>query len=520
MQWFDVDKAGLAQILARRGKAFVVLELLQNAWDQKVTRVEVELVKPNFSRQVELTVRDDDPNGFSNLAHAFTLFAPSEKKDQPDKRGRFNLGEKLVLALCDSAEIRTTSGTVRFDEHGRHRSRVKTEQGTVFTASLLMTHLEMQEALALIETVICPPGVVTTVNGVELPRRESVVRFEAVLPTEMADSEGYLRRTTRKTEVQVYEPLPGEVGTLFEMGIPVVATGDRFHVSIGQKIPLSMDRDNVQASYLRAVRTEVLNQTVALLSKKDWTADWVREALADSRVSEEAARTVLAGRFGEKAVAYDASDREANKRAVAKGYVVVHGGHLSKGEWEAARKAGILPAAGRVTPSAKPFSTERGAKRLEIVEPRRWSVDERKRVEYAMKLARLLLEIELRVKIAHSPRWPFQATFGDGELILNRGVLGGKWFKGQPTEEVLALLLHEFAHHYESDHLSDKFHRAICSLGARLALLSAKDPSILRQPGRGGTRMAGYFDRLNQAVELVDETAGEGSDETPLAAAS
>jgi hypothetical protein len=33
MQWFDVDKQGLAKLLERRGKAFAIMELIQNAWD-------------------------------------------------------------------------------------------------------------------------------------------------------------------------------------------------------------------------------------------------------------------------------------------------------------------------------------------------------------------------------------------------------------------------------------------------------------------------------------------------------
>jgi hypothetical protein len=41
--WFDVDKAGLAQLMAGRSKAFVIYELLQNAWDQNVSRVDVTI---------------------------------------------------------------------------------------------------------------------------------------------------------------------------------------------------------------------------------------------------------------------------------------------------------------------------------------------------------------------------------------------------------------------------------------------------------------------------------------------
>jgi hypothetical protein len=46
------------------------------------------------------------PGRVRDLSHAFTLFAESVKKGDAEKRGRFNLGEKLVLALCDEATSR------------------------------------------------------------------------------------------------------------------------------------------------------------------------------------------------------------------------------------------------------------------------------------------------------------------------------------------------------------------------------------------------------------------------------
>ncbi len=63
----------------------------------------------------DLTVEDDAPEGFTDLTHAYTLFAPSTKRANPEQRGQFNLGEKLVLAVCEQASICTTKGTVVFD---------------------------------------------------------------------------------------------------------------------------------------------------------------------------------------------------------------------------------------------------------------------------------------------------------------------------------------------------------------------------------------------------------------------
>src|SRR3990167_2968901 len=119
MDWFSVDKTGLAKLLERKGKEFALYELIQNAWDEAITTVRVDL-KRMHGGFVRLSVEDDNPEGFRDLSHAFTLFAESHKKADATKRGRFNLGEKLVLAICTEAVIRSTKGMVVFDKHGRH----------------------------------------------------------------------------------------------------------------------------------------------------------------------------------------------------------------------------------------------------------------------------------------------------------------------------------------------------------------------------------------------------------------
>src|SRR5687768_5610372 len=102
--WFDIDKAGLAAILERRGKAFALFELVQNAWDSGTERVEIRLSPIAGEPYATLEV-EDWGEGFADLAHAYTMFARSSRAGNPTKRGRFNLGEKLVLALCRKAAI-------------------------------------------------------------------------------------------------------------------------------------------------------------------------------------------------------------------------------------------------------------------------------------------------------------------------------------------------------------------------------------------------------------------------------
>ena len=73
--WFDVDKTGLAKLMAGRPKEFLVYELVQNAWDQNVTEVNVTVEPVPGQPLATVTVTDDDPNGFADLHDAYTLFA-------------------------------------------------------------------------------------------------------------------------------------------------------------------------------------------------------------------------------------------------------------------------------------------------------------------------------------------------------------------------------------------------------------------------------------------------------------
>lgn len=485
--WFDVDKAGLAKLLERRGKSYVLLELVSNALDTEAKTIHV-VTEPIPGRPfIRLDVEDDDPDGFKNLTHAWTLFAESARKGDTTKRGRFNLGEKLVLALCEEATIFTTTGTVEFSSAGRQRRRAKRESGSLFRGIIRMTREELEEALEKIRSIIVPPDRVLTVNGDRLPSREATRTFTLGLQTEVADSEGLLKRSFRKTTVGAYVPREGEVPMLYELGIPVVELpdGDPFHIDVGQKVPLNMDRDNVTPAYLRELRVAVLNEMHDRLEKAQVEAPWARVAMSDERCTDEAARTVTRLRFGEKAVAHDLSDPEGTKMAVAQGYTVVPGGALSREEWSVAKRAGLLLPAGKVTPSPKAYSTDPNAPPVTVVEPTGLQVPV---VAHIARLGTLMLarcgaEVALAIRIVHTTNG-FAAAYGPGApLDLNLRALGKGWFVTVAEGRMTAmhkLLIHELGHHFSGDHLSSAFHDALCALGAALAAIALENPGALR----------------------------------------
>ncbi len=103
--WLEIDIVGLRRTPERKGKAWAIFELVQNAWDTDATRVDVILTKPNKNGMSTLTCRDNAPDGYRDLSEAHTLFASSSKKADPTKRRRFNAGEKFVLVMCESAKV-------------------------------------------------------------------------------------------------------------------------------------------------------------------------------------------------------------------------------------------------------------------------------------------------------------------------------------------------------------------------------------------------------------------------------
>lgn len=470
--WFEVDRDGLRKLLEKRGKAFAVFELIQNAWDTDAKHVTVNLSPVEGKPLAVLEVADDDPRGFIDLSHAFTLFAESTKKGDPTKRGLYCLGDKLVLALCETAEIVTTSGGVSFGPEGRKRTRERTQQGSVVRCRIRMNREELSEVEAAISRLIPPRGVVTTFNGKPLVERTPLTASMEKLPTMVADEEGVMRRRERVTAIDYYEPAAGEVGTLYEMGIPVVETGDRFHANVAQKVLLNTDRDNVTPKYLEAVRTVMLNATARFLSGEEATAPWVRVGTSDERCSRDAIEHVHKLRFGEKTVAQDVRDREAEKIAASQGYIVVPGGALTSGEWKNLKKHELILPAGKVTPSDSELFVGYTDVALD---------DHLQRCKlFVEELGRELLGVALDVVFLSSPESSTLADFNmkAQRIRFNVGRLGHEFFRNVQSEALLDLILHEFAHMRSGDHRSADFHDACCALGALMTRLALRKPQI------------------------------------------
>jgi hypothetical protein len=354
------------------------------------------------------------------------------------------------------------------------------ESGSAFTAILDMTRAETRECVKATQMIIPPEGIVTTVNGERLTEREPIASVEATLATEFENEEGQYRRTRRATVIQVYEPLSGEAASLYEMGLPVVETGDRWHYDVQQRVPLNADRDNVQPSFLRDVRAAVVNALSDRVGTQDAAEPWARDATQSSRIEKQAFEQVMHRRHGEKLVVRSVNDPEANHAAAAHGYEVLAGGALTGDEWRNAKRFESFQPASQVFPTDRPASGS-GSKSTTI--PReKWTPGMRRVAEYVERVGHELVGgLVVRI-VRDSGNRRFSAWYGHKEITFNLVRLGHRFFNDFPAnmERVNSLLLHEIAHERESDHLSDRYHTAICDYGARLTQLALDSPRLFK----------------------------------------
>lgn len=482
--WFDIDKQGLAKLMDGRPKSFIVAEMYQNTVDTNAKQVEMKLEKLPGTPKAKFSVIDDDPDGFQNFSHAWTMFAESVKKGDPTKRGIYNMGEKLVLALCYTASIKTTKGTVEFNDEGRQEfPRRKTEKGSIFEGVIRLNQEEYDECCEFARKLIPPTGVNVFFNGEKLQHRAPLSTFDATLETTKANADGIVTKGPRKTEVRIYEPLADESPSIYEMGIPVVETGDKWHVCVQQRVPLNMNRDNVTPAYLKDIRTLVVNHMHDKLTKEDANATFVNEALSDPDASAEAVEKAITLKYGDKRAIFDATDPEANMNLTAQGYTLMHGSQLTRPQWDNVRKFESAKPSGQLAPTKKAVFSSEGEDRW--VKPENYTQAMKIVVAYTADVCRELTGTLVSVSILSDITAYFAACYGSQGFVFNLGKLGHRFFTEQamneawhPTVALNQLIIHELGHHYESNHLSERYHDKLCELGAQMTKLALTKPTL------------------------------------------
>jgi hypothetical protein len=494
-KWLEIDKEGLRKSLGQKDKVFLLTEMVSNAWDENITKVEVTLSCPDENNHSWLRVTDNSPTGWDDLSHSHTMFAESVKKGKSEKRGRFNAGEKDVLALAIEAKLTTVKGQVLFNEDGtRTEGTESREVGSEFVAKFQLTPEEYEHICNQAKLLIPPKGITTLFNGEEIPYRKPMGSFTATLPIPLADKEGVMRNMERKATVNLYERLPGEVAMIYEMGIPIVELGDdKWHVNVMQKVPLSRDRDNVNPAYLRKIRQGALNEKYAeLATVEDASAAWVRDAIASPKSSDEAVKAIVQTRFGPRAVTRDVRDIGSANEAVSQGFKIMEGASMSAGEWARVKALKdedgepVIKTSAQVTPTdvVGPLP-----QRL-IIPEKRWTPAMKGYAKLIAVISPKLIDKPVIVHFINDKDNHIEGCFGRGfrgnkskkGFVREWGIMVVNLFYHDPSSalENYSLLLHELAHDkvYSNDHLHHDFYDTVNELGAKLAVLIQDEPRL------------------------------------------
>jgi hypothetical protein len=310
------------------------------------------------------------------------------------------------------------------------------------------------------------------------------VSFEATLPTIIANQDGELIRTERKAIVNLYEVREGEEASIYELGIPVVKTGDLYHYDVRQKVPLSLNRDNVPPNFLKLLRTLALDHTYALIPEDKIATSCVREAIEGAK--PQAVASVLDKTFGEKRAIADPSDREAENQLKSEGFTIIPANTFSKSAWQNIKNAGAAVAAGTIRPTPKPYDPNGPPRKL--LDPKRLTPAMKLVQEYAGFVAKHVVGCEITVTWVNDMDCYFLACYGrrgsnGGALDFNVARLGYAWFERPPamTWEIESLLIHEFGHRKASNHLSEEYYDALTEYGAKLSVLKLRQPELFHR---------------------------------------
>ena len=310
MEWFQLNVKGMANILKREGLPGIGRELVQNAFDVPGA-TEVRVTVSRDDQRTTMIECVDNGSGFEKLADAYTLFNPSIKANNPELRGRFNVGEKFSIAQAASATIATRKGTIEFLETGKRQTRYdKKFDGTcvrLFIAkSTVKETTELIESLRVIQR---PSDRVYYVNDERVEERLVWDTVSQTLPTDVIDDEQVLQRRYRKTQIKVLATPADESSYLYEMGIPVCEIPDPLSYDVQQVVPQNLERNRTITGYLKLVRAASMAWLLPAMRERDeLQIGWLTDALGHSTTDLEHVKDWAADTWGQGAIMYDARD--------------------------------------------------------------------------------------------------------------------------------------------------------------------------------------------------------------------
>ena len=474
--YFEVDNEGMKRLYEGQPRSFILRELLQNAFDENIKKCSVSL---DWQEGIAtIIVEDDSPEGFKDLADAYTLYKHTSKRGDASKRGRFNLGEKQVISQCELAIIKTTKGQVTFSKKdGRILTkRIKTKAGSVVHLIIKMKKVDFLEIVDFCHKIYIPENIEFSVQVDSSPTlyvkyKKPFRSFTATLPTVLDDGISF-GRTQRKTIVNVYQKTE-TINWLYELGLPVCEIDCDYDIDVQQKVPLSEDRNSVSPAFLKRLYAEVLNQVHDDVSKEDASRVWVRTATKSDAIADDVAKEIFTKRFGDKALVANPNDPRSMDEAISRGYNVIYGREMDKDEWSRFKGVGMVKST-----SALFGTSEVGFTPVSMSE----ISDIQKRIaKFAQKIAQKTFGIYVAIEFIRSPdattcadynRSNRKIRFNLSNIPKQHWVLDSK---DRLHQEMHKLIVHEIAHE-KGTHYESAYHEAINNIQTQLLYLKDENP--------------------------------------------
>jgi hypothetical protein len=238
---------------------------------------------------------------------------------------------------------------------------------------------------------------------------------------------------------------------------------------VQQKILLAVDRETIRASYVRNVYTWVLNNTYDIIPKEECSEVWIRTAMKDKEIKPETVKEIMKKRYGDKFCVANPLDKASMDEALSKGYNVIFGSELSKEEWANIRESVNIE-------SSTALFGDTNLTHAKKIEPN----DNQKLVaKYAQKIAKRILDIDIKVDFVENKSTPILACYGSRRLTFNVGRLNNGFFDEPICVKTLDLIIHELGHE-DGWHVEYDYHQLLTKLGAELTVLALKEPDFFK----------------------------------------
>lgn len=325
--WFEISNAGWRARAHARPLGRLLLEAVQNAFDECAKLVTVQI------RPEGIVVEDDAAEGFTDERLVYTVFL-SDKPDTPTRRGRLGRGLKELIASMDRAEVRTVGSTIVFDEEGRHTSSNRRKRGTRLVLQRPFEDAELKEAVSTLKACIPPRGVTLRVDGSRVRRPSRILALGSVELESVVIDAGIERRVLAATTVSVYAPRRNEEPTVYEMGIPVQKWDVPWHVDVGQRVPVSEGRDQLPDDFRLCLKGTLLEAMIHnYMEPRDLRAEWVHDAVANWPVRTGVLDAYVSRVFPRGAVLQ--GSKAATDRAAQLGAHIIEASSMPRGTFAA-----------------------------------------------------------------------------------------------------------------------------------------------------------------------------------------